>query len=375
MKANLHIVADHNMPNLERLFGPLGRVTALPGRTITRADLSDCDILLVRSVTRVDAALLAGSRVRFVGSATIGTDHIDLDYLAAEQISFAHAPGCNAASVAQYDLAVLAALRPKWRSATLGILGGGNVGGRVARLLGALGADVVLCDPFLATGQSCPLVGLNELLQRDIVLLHAPLTDTGPHPTAHLIGAAQLAALRPGTLLVNAGRGGVIDSAALLAALEAGTDLEVALDVWEDEPLIDDALLARVALASPHIAGYSVEGRSNGSAMIAAALRRWLGVEQGGSDAVDDQRPVAPLGEVDNLNGAVLASYQPRDDDARLRVALASCNDDRQRAEAFDRLRREYPPRREFRHYQLAATGSQLRSELALLGFALAPLA
>ncbi len=368
MSRPLSIVADENMPNLQRLFGGCGNITALPGRAISADHLRDCDILLVRSVTSVDAALLAASPVQFVGSATIGTDHIDRDYLASRQIAFAHAPGCNAASVVQYDLAALAVLRPGWRSARIGVLGGGNVGSRVAAQLAALGAAVVVCDPFLDQADcGQPLVGLEALLGCDIVLLHAPLTTGGCHPTHHLIGAAELAALPSGALLLNAGRGGVVDNRALLAWLSSGAALTTALDVWEGEPQIDSELLARVALATPHIAGYSDQGRSNGSAMVAKALYRHLGLAVGRHN---EQRP-APLalGEVDDLNAAIIASYDPRRDDRRLRAALASCRGPAERAAAFDRLRRDYPARLEFDHYAVTSRQPALRTALAAVGF------
>jgi erythronate-4-phosphate dehydrogenase len=368
MSRPLTIVADENMPNLQRLFGACGNITALPGRAICADDLVDCDILLVRSVTRVDAALLAASPVQFVGSATIGTDHIDRDYLASRQIAFAHAPGCNAASVVQYDLAALALLRPGWRSARIGVLGGGNVGSRVAAQLAALGAAVVVCDPLLRqTDSGQRLVGLESLLGCDIVLLHAPLTTTGSHPTHHLIGAAELAALRSGALLLNAGRGGVIDNRALLEFLQGGAALTVALDVWEDEPQINHELVEQVALATPHIAGYSDQGRSNGSAMVAAELYSYLGLAIG---ALGEQRP-APLalGEMTDLNTAIIASYDPRQDDRRLRAALAGCRDAAGRAAAFDQLRRDYPKRLEFDHFSVASGQPGLRSALAAVGF------
>ena len=370
MSRPLQIVADENMPNLHAHFARWGEITALPGRSIGAAQLRDCDILLVRSVTRVDEALLAGSRVQFVGSATIGTDHVDRDYLAHADIAFAHAPGCNADSVVQYDLAVLAELRPQWRAATVGVLAGGNVGGRVATLLQQLGVDVVVCDPLLEPESvPWPLVALPQLLQCDIILLHAPLTDSGPHPTHHLIGAEQLAALNPGTLLLNAGRGAVIDNRALLDYLASENPCEVVLDVWEQEPLVDAELLAELALGTMHIAGYSLEGRANGSAMVAAALAQHLHSEPAALLETPARTPLTVAGAVD-LNAVIGATYGVREDDRRLRQALANCSDAAQRRQQFDQLRRHYPPRHQFSYYTLASADAQLRRDCALLGFA-----
>ena len=368
MTGRLNIVADENMPNLHEHFSALGNITAMAGRQISARDLHDCDILLVRSVTRVDQALLANSRVRFVGSATIGTDHIDLDYLAAAGVAFAHAPGCNTDSVLQYDMAVLAELRPQWRTASIGVLGGGNVGGRIASLLHQLGVDVAVCDPLIQPHKATwPRVELTALLQRDIILLHAPLTTSGNHPSHHLIGPEQLAALKPGALLLNAGRGGVIDNRALLDVLRSGAELDVVLDVWEQEPLVEPALLDHIAIATPHIAGYSLEGRRNGSAMVAAALRDHLALAAQLARLRDLPRVV--LGDVTDLNTAIVASYDLLGDDRRLREALAQCSDNEQRRGQFDQLRRHYPVRHQFSHFALSSDDPQLRSDCALLGF------
>ena len=370
MSRSLKIVADENMPNLHAQFARWGEITALPGRNICAADLTGCDILLVRSVTRVDAALLANSSVQFVGSATIGTDHIDLEYLAAANIAFAHAPGCNAASVEQYDLAAMAYLRPNWRQQRVGVLGGGNVGGRIATTLMALGVDVVVCDPFLDSVRvPWPLVRLEALLQCDIILLHAPLTESGAHPTHHLIGASELALLKPNALLLNAGRGAVIDNRALLDYLDTARGCDVVLDVWEQEPLVEAALLDKVALGTPHIPGYGLQGRSSGAAMVAAALAQHLG-----ESAVNScQRcRVETLAGVSDLNAAIAATYSVAADDQRLRAALLGQGDLDERRALFDQLRRHYPARNEFSCYQLSATDSSLRQAAQQLGFQLA---
>ena len=206
----LKIVADENMPVVDTLFGGLGQVTRLPGRALTAEQVADADVLLVRSVTRVDSNLIENSRVRFVGSATIGTDHIDRGYLAKRGIAFANAPGCNAEAVVDYVLATLCRLQPNWLNASVGIIGGGNVGGRLYRRLRALDVDCLCYDPFLDASEQPDLVSFEEVLGADVLCLHTPLTTTGPYPSYHLLNGGVLAKLAADTLIINAGRGGAI---------------------------------------------------------------------------------------------------------------------------------------------------------------------
>jgi erythronate-4-phosphate dehydrogenase len=349
------------------LFGQLGAIEYLPGREISAADVADADILLVRSVTRVDKALLEGSSVSFVGSATIGTDHVDQVYLAEQGIRFAHAPGCNANAVVQYDLSVLSNLQPDWQNRTLGIVGCGNVGGRVYRALKSLGVECRVYDPFLTTEQNPDLTDFKSVLAADIICVHTPLTVDGPFPTKHLFNADILASLSEDTLLINAGRGAVIDNAALLALLESGSKLRVALDVWEPEPNINCQLLERVLLASPHIAGYSREGKIRGTEMLAEDYFQWSsGVTFRGAEAVDTD---TGLVQGENLSEFILASYNVADDDRRMREAIANRSDSV--AEVFDRLRKDYPQRREFSYFRVDSETAEesVITQARLLGF------
>ncbi|MBC7182561.1 MAG: 4-phosphoerythronate dehydrogenase, partial [Marinobacter sp.] len=232
------IVADENIPLLDSFFGDFGEVRRVSGRSMTAGDVRDADILLVRSVTRVNRELLEGSRVRFVGTTTIGTDHVDLDWLEQEGIQFSAAPGCNANSVAEYVLAVLSLYAEKrgltdWTRLSVGIVGVGNVGGELARKLEKLGFDVRLCDPPRADLEQDgpPFVSLAEAMTCDVVSLHTPLTREGDHPTFHMIGEPELDSLGADQLLINSGRGEVIDSVALQARLGRGDAPVVALDV------------------------------------------------------------------------------------------------------------------------------------------------
>jgi len=354
---------------VEELFGQLGKIEYLPGREISKADVADADMLLVRSVTRVDKALLEGSSVAFVGSATIGTDHVDQIYLAEQGIRFAHAPGCNANAVVQYDLSVLSNLQSDWQNRILGVVGCGNVGGRVYQALKSLGVECRVYDPFLTAEQNPDLVDFESVLAADIICVHTPLTSDGPFPTKHLFNADVLAGLSEDTLLINAGRGAVIDNQALLNLLESGSRLRVVLDVWEPEPNINCHLLERILLATPHIAGYSREGKIRGTEMLAEDFYLWrdgiaVTANVVGSESAEDCTEVVG-GE--NLSQVILASYDVAGDDRRMREAIANSPD--AVAEVFDRLRKDYPQRREFSHFSVEVADESTIDGARLLGF------
>ncbi len=361
----LDIVADENIPLASALFGSMGPVRLAPGRNISPETVRHADMLLVRSVTRVDAALLDGSAVRFVGSATSGLDHIDLDYLRRRGILFACAPGANADSVVEYVLAALlhlatirgAALRGK----TLGIAGCGRIGSRLARRAAALGMQALLCDPPLAeAGAAGAYLSLNALIrQADILTLHVPLVRGGPHPTWHMIGRDELAACRAGAWLVNTSRGAVIDNEALLEALRRSPrrPAAVALDVWEGEPAPPAALLERVDVATPHIAGYSYDGKAAGARMLRDAMLALPGLEAfavenaadlaaGEADRLSAYAPDPCLPETDWLCHMVRGMYDIRRDDRRMRRGWPASEEEA--ARRFVMLRRTYPERRAF---------------------------
>jgi len=247
----------------------------MPGREIKREHLTDCECLIIRTVTRVDATLLDDTPVEFVGTATIGTDHIDLDYLAKSNIGYSNAAGCNAEAASEYVISGLFALAQRKDFDPLqlkaGIVGFGNVGSRLYQKLDALGIECLVCDPPLqeAGTSSQAFVDLDTLLREcNFISLHVPLTHSGKHPTFHLLDAEHLQGLTADCLLVNAARGEVVNNQALLDVLRRRDDLLVFLDTWEDEPNPLRELLQRVDLATPHIAGYSVEGRLRGTQMV-----------------------------------------------------------------------------------------------------------
>lgn len=364
----MNIVADQNMPLVTELFGEYGRVTLLPGRQIRPADVSGADVLLVRSTTRVDQTLLAGSRVRFVGSATIGVDHVDTDWLAEQGIAFANAPGCNARAVVEYDLAALARVAPDWRERRIGVVGCGNVGRRVLAQLRALDVACVGYDPFLSPQSrdlAAELVSFSDVLESDVLCLHTPLTRDGPFPTWHLFNDAVIGRLRPGTVLLNAGRGAAVDNDALLQRLEKRGDLRVVLDVWEGEPEINRALLQAVDVATPHIAGYSLAGRELGTEMVLAAFLSWQGLSGKRAPATREPRLLEAAA---TLNDAILAAYPIATDHDAMVAALAPLA---RTSAAFDELRRHYPQRREFSEYRYSSEGmaAELCTSLQALGF------
>ena len=363
------IVADQNMPRVREMFAAYGELHLLVGRDISAADVKDADILLVRSVTAVGRDLLAGSSVKFVGSATIGTDHIDLNYLDAAGIGFGHAPGCNADAVVQYDLSVMCRLMPDWQSKKVGILGCGNVGGQLYKRLQALKVSCAVYDPFLSQQQIPDLGTLDNVLKCDVICVHTPITTDGAFPTQHLINARVLAELRPGTLLINAARGAVVDNRALLASLKAHSGLQVALDVWEGEPLLDLNLMNLVALATPHIAGHSLEGKTQGTQMVFDGFCRWANIVAE-ADVANDEDVILRL-EADSLEEAILDCYDVALDDQRLREGLRGFKQGSDSiAVVFDRLRKDYPMRREFSAYTVGyATDDLLQYQS--LGFRL----
>ncbi len=349
----MRILADSGISGVAERFAHLGAVERCPGRAIGRASLVGVDILLVRSVTRVDRALLEGSAVRFVGSATSGCDHIDRDWLARSGIGFAHAPGANAFAVVEYVLGAIAAagarLEALLAGGRLGVVGYGRIGRALARCAGQLGIRCLAYDPWLAPAADSRLVGMERVLGCEVVSLHAELTQREPWPSHHLLDAPKLAAMAGNCLLVNTGRGALIDNRALLDALRARPRWPVALDVWEGEPNIDAELLRRCLLATPHIAGYSHDGKLKATEMLLAAACEFLGR----APPPAARAPARPALTVPSgLRGAALLRFLLRHchdiqrDDALLRGQL--------RRVGFDGLRAGYRLRRELSAHVVA---------------------
>lgn len=370
-RTDLRIVLDENIVEFERFLGLCGSVTAMAGSEITNRVLLEeqADVLVVRSVTRVDAELLTGTGIRFVGSATAGIDHVDTAYLGSRGITFRHAPGSNAESVAEYVLAVLLRLAAitgtGLEGRSLGVVGYGQTGSRVADRGRRLGMRVVATDPPLADRGMDGLVSLEEVFECDVISLHVPLTTQGPWPTFHMIDDAALGRLKPEAWIVNASRGAVIDGRALGAWIHHSPRARVALDVWENEPVPDPRLIDTVHIASPHIAGYSYDGKVAGTVMIAKALMAWSEGALPNGEIVPDEGPVhsSELTQLipatrpweiveDVLDRIVACMYDIRIDDAAMRELVTL--DPEERARKFQALRRNYPSRRTFRSYSIS---------------------
>ncbi|WP_445005630.1 4-phosphoerythronate dehydrogenase PdxB [Halomonas mongoliensis] len=385
----MRILVDADVPAAEACFGALGELIRRPGREITAHDLRDVDALVVRSITRVDEALLAqANRLRFVGTCTIGTDHIETALLVERGIAFASAPGCNAEAVVDHVLGSLATLaeRQGWRllERRVGVVGAGNVGGRLLGRLAAMGIDGLACDPprvaaESAAGQSLPgFVDLETLIDEcDVLCLHTPLVREGPHATHHLLDAEAIAELAPGTVLLNAGRGDCVDGGALRQRLAGEGDISAVLDVWENEPAIDAALCDLAEIATPHIAGHSLDGKRRGTHMIYRALCCEVGLPVRVSLA--DLLPAPPLRRL-----ALGPGLEPEE---ALRLCLRAVHDVRRdhdslrresrrqgMAKGFDACRANYPLRREFSTLEVALVeeAEGLGALLAGAGFQLA---
>ena len=374
------IVADENIPLLDAFFAGFGEIRRVPGRSIDRATVEQADVLLVRSVTNVNRALLEGSKVRFVGTCTIGTDHLDLDYFNEAGISWSSAPGCNARGVVDYVLGSLMTLAEiegvDLPQRTYGVIGAGEVGGRLIKVLKGLGWNVKVCDPPRQAAEGGDYVSLEQIIEQcDVISLHTPLTRTGEGATWHLFDEQRLQQLQPGTWLINAARGPVVDNAALRNVLLEREDLQAVLDVWEAEPEVDVALAELCVLATPHIAGYSLDGKQRGTAQIYQAYCEFI--VQPPSIQLSDLLPAPWLSEVtlhaDSDPAWALAMlcrgvYDPRRDDADFRRSLVG-NVGEQRA-AFDVLRKQYPVRREIEGLKVRIDGDspQLQQIVAALG-------
>lgn len=379
----MKIVADQNIPFVKECFSSIGEVELHPGRQIRAETVRDADVLLVRSITPVNEALLSGSRVKFAATATIGMDHIDRDYLEKARIGFASAPGSNANSVAEYVTAALLTVGRKYRftlaGKSIGIIGVGNVGSRVDIKCRALGMRTVLNDPPLEryTGDS-KYRPLEEALACDFVTLHTPLTREGEDQTFHLADDIFFSAMKKQAVFLNTARGAITETAALKAAMAAGKLGGVVLDVWENEPNVDGELLLKVDLSTPHIAGYSFDGKVNGLLMIYRAVCGHFGLEPKYSEqdflpapevpeiVITEEQMARPVERV--IHDTVQQVYVINRDDFNMREMLVL--PEAKRDSFFDLLRKQYPVRREFQNTVVRAPrGGELAEKLAGIGF------
>lgn len=371
----IRIVADAYIPFLQGALEHYAEVKYIPGDRIGKKDIENADGLIIRTRTRCDEALLKGSPVKIIATATIGYDHIDTGYCERNNIAWFDAAGCNASSVQQYVASALLSLAVTKKldlaGKTIGIIGVGNVGSRIASLAQIMGMQTLLNDPPRERREGHgQFVSLDYLLSNsDIVTLHVPVTFEGPDKTWHMADESFFGKLLRETIFLNTARGSVTDSKALKKAIRTGKIIATALDVWEIEPLIDPELLAMIDLATPHIAGYSVEGKANGTASCVRAVSRFFGFD------MDDWYPAKipePANPLITINGsgksrqqilceAVTASYDISQDDHSFRLNPHN----------FEELRNHYPFRREFSAYSVKISNSDDQTEKTLhrMGF------
>ncbi len=381
MKKRLNIVAGENIPYLQEAFSGLGDLSILPGRSIRSADLNNTNILLIRSITQVNEALLENTPVEFVGSASAGTDHMDTEYLRSQNIGFTSAAGSNANSVAEYVMASLLWLNKEKGIAlegkTLGIVGVGNIGKLVKQKAEVLGMLPVLHDPPLADIGEIDHSSLKETLGCDVVTLHTPLTTEGAYPTYHLLNEHTFKWVKPAGIFINAARGEVVDTDALLNAITQKQIGMTVIDVWENEPAINWDLFQAVTLGTSHIAGHSLDGKANGTFMIYAALCKHLNVPPTWDPEESLPLPTLPSIEMDSqqysdeaqLQKMIAQIYDVEADHRRLDSLLTSPLDER--PALFDKLRKNYPVRREFHrtNVKLSPNLNRLRELTTGLGF------
>ncbi len=377
----MKIIADENIPFVKECFASIGNVQTLSGRKISPDVLTDADILLVRSITPVNEKLLAKSEVKFIATATIGFEHVDINYLKERGIGFASAPGSNANSVADYLVAALLSVAQKHKiileGKSIGVVGVGNVGSKVAKKCGALGMIVKLNDPplFRQTGDE-KYRPIEELLSCDFITLHVPLTKEGQDKTYHLADEKFFASLKSGCVFINTCRGKVHDTAALKNAIKSEKLSAVILDVWENEPNIDCELLRIVDISTPHIAGYSLDGKIAGMIMIYNAACEYFHLKP--AHKIEDflPPPTVPQIKIDTigseqqkvLHETVQQVYPINRDDFNTReIAMV---EQEKRGKFFDELRKNYPVRREFQNTTIIVPSANgLKAKLSGIGF------
>jgi erythronate-4-phosphate dehydrogenase len=371
----MKIVADDKIPFLKGILEPFCDVVYKKGSEINQSDLINAQGLLIRTRTKCTDQLLKKSDVQFIATATIGYDHIDTKYCENHKLEWTNAPGCNSGSVFQYIASVLCTLSYKYSidfsQVTLGVIGVGNVGRKVVRLGEILGTQVYLNDPPRQRAQgTCGFVSLEGIIREcNIITIHVPLQMEGADKTYHLVNEKFLRKLSPNTILINSSRGEVVDNQALKKALKEKWIRAAILDVWENEPNIDEELLELIDIATPHIAGYSIDGKANGTAMSIQALSKHFNLPLKNWIPEDLPKPLSNNYFIDCqfkteqsiLAEAILNTYKVLEDDKRLRSSIP----------AFENQRETYPNRREFQAYNITLQHEfgSVRRKLLNLGF------
>jgi erythronate-4-phosphate dehydrogenase len=371
------VIADDKIPFLKGVLEPFTDIEYYPGDRITPDRIRHADALLVRTRTKCNHQLLEDSDVKFIATATIGFDHIDTAYCRQRGITWTNAPGCNSASVNQYIASALVSCSRKkdfkLKDRVLGVVGVGNVGKKVVRTAEILNMRVYLNDPPRQRNErNCGFLSLDSIIREcDIITFHVPLSFEGADKTFHMVNETMLSGLNRGTILINTSRGEIVDTAALKKARTEGKVTDLVLDVWEGEPEIDRELLSLTTLATPHIAGYSADGKAKGTAMAVQALSRFFNLEIDEWEPEDVPLPENPEimldckdRDVESLLGeAILATYRAEADDNRLRASV----------ETFEKQRGNYPLRREFPAFTIRLKNEYpgIRQRMMKMGFRL----
>lgn len=371
----IRIIADDKIPFLRGVLEPYAKVVYLPGKKIDHDAVKDADALLIRTRTKCSDSMLAGTSVKFIGTATIGFDHIDTQYCENNDIFWTNAPGCNSSSVQQYITAALLKMSSDFRFSlkdkTIGIVGVGNVGSKVEKIARALGMNVLLNDPPRARNEGDKkFVLLGDVLYNaDIITVHVPLNIVGEDKTYHLFNDSTFKKMKKGAWYLNSSRGEVTDTASLKKSLDSGKLAGAVIDVWENEPDIDLGLMSKTFIATPHIAGYSTDGKANGTAMVVNSLCKQFGLPLADWYPDNVPFPEQPVISVDNkgksdedvAREAVFHTYNISEDDLKLRFSPSD----------FEKQRGEYPMRREFSSYTvtLKTEAKKTRKMLEGLGF------
>jgi erythronate-4-phosphate dehydrogenase len=374
----MKILVDENIPQAKEAFSSLGEVSFVAGRSISNSMLKDVDILLIRSVTKVTEQLIAGTNIKYIASATAGTDHVDKEYLLKMNIKFDDAAGCNAYSVAEYIITALSRLYVKnnlvFENKTLGVIGCGNVGSKVARFATTLGFNVLRNDPPLARKennfQNC---SFEEILNCDIITLHVPLNMEGIDKTYHMFSEREFSKLKKDVVFINAARGEVVETELLRNFISVNKNSTV-LDVWEFEPDFDSEILRNIEIGTTHIAGYSLEGKLNGTKYVYDKLCKFLGVTIIWEPSYPEiANPIIDSGKASSieqlLNNVTNQIYPIAEDHKLLFDAVDKAEQERKKH--FDLLRKNYRIRREFNNYtiKLNQNNVQFKEQLEKLRF------
>lgn len=366
---DMKIVADCRIPFLRGLLEPFADVVYLPGREISKKNIQDADAILVRTRTLCSRELLEGTSIRFIGTATIGYDHIDTNFCRSNNIHWVNAPGCNAWAVAQYVTSSILCFAKKYgfdpSDKTIGIIGVGQVGQKVERCSRLLNINVLLNDPPRARNEGEKNFETLERLSSecDILTLHPNLSKDGPDKTHHLLDDVFFAKLKKPIFLINTARGSIVETNALKSAIKKGKVIDCALDCWENEPNIDQELMNFSTITTPHIAGYSSDGKANASRMILEQLNAFFDLRM---PRLTPQLPVPeePVLKINKNNAhkvasALLYAYNPLNDSVHLK----------DNPEKFEELREQYSLRREYKAFRVLNANEADAEILRAFGF------